>query len=832
MDLAVFYLGALRAGVIVVPLADGFGRSELQSIVAAAAPRCLIVDEVERRSGYAEVTGLRTVSLGSLTRTSGVAADGPADRGRPAAVHFTAGSTGTPRGVVHTVEHFVANARRFAAATDLTPDNRFHLMFPMTHLSGYYNLLLLPLAIGASVVVDRPFGAATATRYWAIPREHGVNTLWFAPTVMAVLLRTALSTVGRRYCRESVSFAAVGMAPLDAGLRASFEHEFGITVHNNYGLAETLFLTSSRPSATAKGDAVGTELDGVRLELRQDEEQSGERIVATTGDLMLGYLMASRTGSFEIEPPESGGFDTGDLGGREADGTLRIKGRAKDLIIRGGMNLSPRAIERPLRAVSGVREVVAVGLADPVAGERVIAAVECEPGVSITDLEPALRAAAGVELSQPQRPALFVQIDELPRSPAGKVRRALLTRMVEQQIGGASAGASDRSEHLAVRRDLPQSGIRALFDRAAALELEGEPVFHAEVGRPEFRTPDAAERVAVEAIAHGHTQYIANRGLAELRSAVAADLKARSGREFDPEKELVVTVGASEAVAACALAFLAPGDDVIIPEPAWNHYRAVAQLAGANAVSVATDPVKSFGIDPEAVEAALTPRTRMIVLNSPGNPTGAVQSAAVVREIARLAAEHGILLLLDAVYEDFVYEDTPRSLLTDTLPGTPFLFVNSFSKSFAMTGWRIGYLAASAELADAVNRIHQYLTVCGSPFSQAAAAALLRSSDRSAHFDHMRTEFAARREAWLAALADCDAVRLTRPNGAFYLFPQVRGMSGDELSRRLLNEKRVATVPGAVFGPAYGDFIRISYGAALEVQVEAARRVRALLEAT
>ncbi|MGE0760748.1 MAG: pyridoxal phosphate-dependent aminotransferase, partial [Pirellulaceae bacterium] len=272
-----------------------------------------------------------------------------------------------------------------------------------------------------------------------------------------------------------------------------------------------------------------------------------------------------------------------------------------------------------------------------------------------------------------------------------------------------------------VRRALPASGIRAIFDQAKRFEAAGERVWHLEIGRPDWPMPDAAVLGIREAVEADCVHYVANRGLAELRAAWSQEIASVTGRLFDPETELTVTVGASEGVCMAALALLGPGDEVVIPEPAWPHYHAVALMAGATPDSLPLRMEDRFEMDVDHLRKVITPRTRMIVVNTPGNPTGAVQPASVLRDIARLATHHGIVILSDEVYQDFVYSGEHTSIGRYLEDVELFVYVNSLSKSLAMTGSRVGILGASAGLSKALVNVHQYLTVCGVSYAQFAA---------------------------------------------------------------------------------------------------------------
>lgn len=383
-----------------------------------------------------------------------------------------------------------------------------------------------------------------------------------------------------------------------------------------------------------------------------------------------------------------------------------------------------------------------------------------------------------------------------------------------------------------IRRLLPASGIRAVFDRAKEIEQAGHPVLHLEIGRPDWKMPPGIVEEAKRALDDGFVHYIANRGLLELRAAIAEDIFLTTSRKFNPETELIVTSGVSEAWSMCGLALLGSGDEVIIPQPAWSHYQAVVELAGATPVPLSLSAADGFLIDPGQLEKAITPRTRMAIINTPGNPSGAVQPAETVAEIARLALKYGIFVFADEIYSQFVYNKPHVSIAEYLGDSELLLYANGFSKNYAMTGWRIGYIAADARISDALNRIHQYLTVCGTAFAQKGAAKLLRNPERQAYLDEMRQAFTERYTVWRDAFVDCPGIELVSPNGAIYIFPRIeyRGMSGRDFCQMMLEKYHIAMIPGEIFGQDYGQHVRISFGRELDTQQIAAARLVDLLQ--
>jgi aminotransferase len=360
---------------------------------------------------------------------------------------------------------------------------------------------------------------------------------------------------------------------------------------------------------------------------------------------------------------------------------------------------------------------------------------------------------------------------------------------------------------------LRPSGIRAVFDRAKALEAEGRTIVHLEIGRPHLGSPPVATAAAVAALQAGDVHYTANRGTAELRAALA-DMLAADGRPYDPNTEIVVTAGGSEAVFAAFHAALGPGDEVLVPTPAWPHYAGLAALAGARAVAVPCRAADGFLPDPDRLAAAITARTRALVVSSPSNPTGAVIDRATLAALAQLCVAHDLVAISDEIYRRFVAAPAEHVSIA-TLPGmrARTIVTDSCSKTYAMTGWRVGWAAAPAPLIDRVATVHQHVTISAPSFAQAGAVAALREGEPFVRA--MIAEYAQRREQVRARLSALDGVELAGLDGAFYAFPRIAG-AGPELAVELLEESGVAMVPGSAFGDDFDDHLRLSYAVSAE----------------
>lgn len=356
---------------------------------------------------------------------------------------------------------------------------------------------------------------------------------------------------------------------------------------------------------------------------------------------------------------------------------------------------------------------------------------------------------------------------------------------------------------------LAPSGIRRIDDHAERLRREGRDIVQLTLGRPDFDTPTHIKEAAKAALDAGDVHYTANRGTLELRVAVSEKLLGENGIKADPEREILVTTGAIQAMALTFQSLLEPGDEVLLPAPGYANYAGMAKLADARVVPIRLRPEDGFELDPVVVRAGVGPRAKMLVLITPNNPTGAVWSETVLREVAQLAVERNLIVVSDEIYEKQVYDGNHHCSIA-TMPGMRdrTVTINSFSKSYSMTGWRLGYVVAPPSVVEAMVPLVQHSTVCPSSFAQAGAVAALRGPQEP--IEDMRREFDRRRRLVSEMLESMPGVRSTPLQGAFYAFPKINGHD-DRLADRLLEEAGVATVPGSAFGQAGVGHLRISY---------------------
>lgn len=372
---------------------------------------------------------------------------------------------------------------------------------------------------------------------------------------------------------------------------------------------------------------------------------------------------------------------------------------------------------------------------------------------------------------------------------------------------------------------IPPSGIRRFFDIAATMK----DVISLGIGEPDFVTPKHISQAAIDSILQGDTHYTSNSGTIELRSALSDKLFDMYGVRYNAENEILITVGVSEALQCAMLAVIDPGDEVLVVEPSFVAYKPSVVLAGGTPVVVPTRVQDNFEVTAQELEKYITPQTKMIFIGYPNNPTGAVMTKKRLLEIAALAEKYDLLVMSDEIYDRLVYgvEHTNFASLPNMRERT--ILLGGFSKSYAMTGWRVGYVCANAEILGAIRKVHQYAIMSAPTMAQHAALEAVLHGEQDVR--DMVNEYDLRRQTILAGL-NTIGLPTFEPRGAFYVFPDVRptGLTSEEFSEKLLMEQHVAAVPGDAFGASGAGFVRMSYCNSMENIEEALERIERLVK--
>lgn len=373
-------------------------------------------------------------------------------------------------------------------------------------------------------------------------------------------------------------------------------------------------------------------------------------------------------------------------------------------------------------------------------------------------------------------------------------------------------------------KSLPKSGIRRFFDLVNTMDN----VISLGVGEPDFTTPWTIRETAIFSLEKGHTSYTSNLGIPALRQEICQYVRENYQVDYDPKNECIVTIGVSEALDIAMRSLINPGDEVIYTEPCFVSYPAEIRMAHGVSVTVETYVKDGFALDPEILRKKITPKSRVLLLNFPCNPTGAVLPYQNLEKIAQIAIEHDLVVLTDEIYSELIYEGKHVSIAS--LPGMRerTIFLHGFSKAFAMTGWRIGYACGPREIIDAMMKVHQYSIMCASTMAQEAALEALRNGKKQ--MQQMRQSYQDRRNLMVNGFNRI-GLECIMPKGAFYAFPSIKstGLSSIDFAEQLLKVEKVAVIPGTAFGACGEGFVRCCYAASSNDILEAINRIEHFL---
>ena len=374
--------------------------------------------------------------------------------------------------------------------------------------------------------------------------------------------------------------------------------------------------------------------------------------------------------------------------------------------------------------------------------------------------------------------------------------------------------------------DIKPSGIRKFFDIANTME----DVISLGVGEPDFRTPWQIRSAGIRALESGKTRYTSNRGLEEFRAEIARYVKRKYNLSYSPEKEILVTVGGSEAIDAAIRAIINPGDEIIIPQPSYVCYEPMTRLAGGVPVILDMKAENEFKLTKKELLESITEKTKALILPYPSNPTGAIMERGDLEEIAKVLTDKNIIVISDEIYSELTFGSAKHVSIAE-IPGMRerTIVINGFSKAFSMTGWRLGYAMGPSEIISEITKIHQYAIMCAPTVSQYAAIEALKTCDEDVQ--RMHDEYDARRKIIVNGFSEI-GLECREPKGAFYAFPSIKstGLSSEEFCERLLYSKKVALVPGTAFGKSGEGFVRASYCYSLDHIKEALKRIGEFLE--
>ncbi|MBA3662166.1 MAG: aminotransferase class I/II-fold pyridoxal phosphate-dependent enzyme [Gammaproteobacteria bacterium] len=823
-ELAKIYFGCLYAGITVVPINPSWTNDQVNFVLEDSQSEFVLTE-----SKYIALLSKNTVKPILINRDPNLSNDinfynfsemetfpalNPNDylmTDNQAIIIYTSGTTSRPKGVVHTLGNLVGNGNVFNDLMNVGPENRFYNLLPMTYLGGYYNLLLIPYLAKASVVLTRAFDAKTILGFWDKVIENKINTLWFVPTIIAILLKIDRSTIASTYCKNHILRAFVGTAPLPTTLKKEFENKYAISLLENYGLSETLFIAMQGVDTPHTG--VGQVIKNVKVKIVNEHDQ--ECAVAVEGEIIVEtpFVMNEYVGQqHHFNKNNQTWFYTGDQGYLDQNNHLFITGRKKDLIIKGGINISPAAIEEVIYTCKEVEECAVVGVPHEVSGEEIVAVVKFKNKNNITNIKTHIAETCRSNLTTFQQPDAIVEVEDLPHTFTGKIQKSKLRAWLVHYKKDSPKNTM-RSIALKQNTYFKPSQIVEQCNQAISitynnwvydLQRQNVDVTVLSLGEAFFDIPlfDFTS-LPYPSLYH----YSHSRGIPELRQILAQYFQEEYDVKFDPLHEMIITAGSKVAIYMVLLALINPGDEVIIHEPAWVSFPEQVKLCHGVPVSV---PYHESVFD---FEKYITNRTKVLIINNPNNPKGSVLSLDEIAHLYKLAEKYNLYILSDEAYSDFVANKEEFISIGNFDKELKFTIIcNSISKNLGISGWRIGYVIANRQLINQILKLNQHLITC--------PATILEYYITENFYNILKvtkpqiTTLLTKRQSVIEYIKKI-GLSCLEGTATFYIFLSIAGskLDSDTFCKKLLEDFRIGVVPGIGYGKSCDQFVRVSIGA-------------------
>lgn len=830
---AKLYFGCLYSGMVVVPINPILSSLEIDFIIHHSKAGLVVVSDDTKdkiNAAAAKKTNIEVLAekspLENHLNLSGLKED---KKFRPflnmskqddLIIVYTSGTTAEPKGVVHRIADLVDNGYLFGASLGIGPNNRFYNILPMTYLGGYYNLFLLPYVCESSVVLAPAFNASSVIDFWNPIIRNSVNTLWLVPTIMSILMELDRDKKGANYCKDKIKTVLAGTAPLPVRLRHDFEERYGKPVYENYGLTETLFISANSASSPLKDGSTGSILPGLKVKVV--DGNSGEVPVGEEGEILVQtpYLMRgyynSETGVPDLIQPKDW-FATGDLGFLTASKEIYITGRKKDLIIRGGINISPVSIEDVIYKHPSVLECAAVGLPHKILGEDIVVVVRVKPSLDFETIRPELVKFCRERLSHIKQPTHIIGLKEFPRTSTGKIQKAKIRVWLKQKFSAIQAQTVPPKEKQAVskvRKTIQFAPSKVVMESVQAMSIK----YNTAVYEMKRKNIDVIVLSLGEAFFDiplfsfdnlpypGSYHYSHSRGIPELRESLSKFFFSKYDVLFDYESEIIVTAGSKIAIHMALMSILNPGDEAIIYEPAWVSYPEQIKLCYAVPVRIPYyETISNF-------EKYITERTKVIIINNPNNPTGRVFNLEELSNLYFLAEKYNLFILSDEAYSDFLLDDKEFiSLGNLDREKKHTIICNSISKNFGISGWRLGYVVANSSLINEILKVNQHLITCPATILEHYIA---KHFFKIAQITRPQIMNVVRQRQAIAQYMDKIGLKYLPGSATFYFFVSIEDsmLASEEFCTRLLLDEHISVVPGIGYGKSCDKFIRVSVG--------------------
>lgn len=832
-SLVKLYFGCLFVGIVVVPINPTISLQEIEYVINHSNAKLIVTSEntiPKINVKFYESKNIQTLiiseknlqefqtlfwNINDLSLNDNFEPFFNLSSNDELAIVYTSGTTSEPKAVVHKISSLVENAHEFGKIVGIDRNSRFYNMLSLTYLGGYYNLLLLPYVCESSVVLTHNYDAKSILNFWKPVIKNEVNTLWLVPSIISILLEFDRGNEGKNYCKKNIKFCLSGTAPLPYPIKLEFEEKYGIKIYENLGLTETFFISTSGPNQKITKNYVGKILPSVNVQITKNNKkiknfEEGD-IQVKTPFLMRGYYNSEKENSNEIF--SDNWFETGDLGYISDNNELFLIGRKKDLIIRGGINISPSSIENILYRDPSIRECAVIGIPHKFEGEEIVAVVSLKKDENFKTTKPRIIQLCKENLSTIKIPSKIIQLPELPHTNSGKI----IKNKIKSWILQSSLKEIPLIEKINIKQfhknpqllpsKIVENSIEALSIKyntmVYELQEKGEDITVLSLGEAFFDIPlFSFDDLPYPKIYH----YSNSKGILELRIKLSNYFSENYEVNFDPKSEIIITSGSKIAIYMSLMALLNPGDEVLIHEPAWVSFPEQVKLAHGVPIQIPhMESIFNF-------EKYVSEKTKLIIVNNPNNPTGRVFNLQEMSYLYELAKKYNLFILSDEAYSDFVInKDEFISFGNLDVERKHTIIINSISKNFGISGWRLGYLITNKSLIDQILKINQHLITCPSTILEYYI---------SKHFD----EIISITKPQILNLINkrkiineyLDLIDLKYLNGTatFYFFISIEpsNLSSEKFCFSLLKDYKISTAPGIGYGKTCDKFIRVAIG--------------------
>mgnify|MGYP006136870867 CR=1 FL=1 len=832
-SLVKLYFGCLFVGIVVVPINPTVSLQEIEYVINHSNAKLIVTSEntiPKINVKFYESKNIQTLiiseknlqefqtlfwNINDLSLNDNFEPFFNLSSNDELAIVYTSGTTSEPKAVVHKISSLVENAHEFGKIVGIDRNSRFYNMLSLTYLGGYYNLLLLPYVCESSVVLTHNYDAKSILNFWKPVIKNEVNTLWLVPSIISILLEFDRGNEGKNYCKKNIKFCLSGTAPLPYPIKLEFEEKYGIKIYENLGLTETFFISTSGPNQKITKNYVGKILPSVNVQITKNNKkiknfEEGD-IQVKTPFLMRGYYNSEKENSNEIF--SDNWFETGDLGYISDNNELFLIGRKKDLIIRGGINISPSSIENILYRDPSIRECAVIGIPHKFEGEEIVAVVSLKKDENFKTTKPRIIQLCKENLSTIKIPSKIIQLPELPHTNSGKI----IKNKIKSWILQSSLKEIPLIEKINIKQfhknpqllpsKIVENSIEALSIKyntmVYELQEKGEDITVLSLGEAFFDIPlFSFDDLPYPKIYH----YSNSKGILELRIKLSNYFSENYEVNFDPKSEIIITSGSKIAIYMSLMALLNPGDEVLIHEPAWVSFPEQVKLAHGVPIQIPhMESIFNF-------EKYVSEKTKLIIVNNPNNPTGRVFNLQEMSYLYELAKKYNLFILSDEAYSDFVInKDEFISFGNLDVERKHTIIINSISKNFGISGWRLGYLITNKSLIDQILKINQHLITCPSTILEYYI---------SKHFD----EIISITKPQILNLINkrkiineyLDLIDLKYLNGTatFYFFISIEpsNLSSEKFCFSLLKDYKISTAPGIGYGKTCDKFIRVAIG--------------------